>query len=358
MAKKKNLFYNIMEHSNPKCPFKIYIGGRGTGKTYSALSAYARGDLGTTIIMRRTANELEIIGADKNGDGANPFKAVYNDHPEYGDYGLHKMRSALYGLYLRDVDEDGKPHPIGAPLGYGVALSNIASIRGVDFSDVDTIIYDEFIPESHVRKIKNEGTAFLNAYESINRNRELLGKPPVTAYLLSNSNNIYHDLLIQLGLVPICEAMVRKGQEDKILVDRGIELHLIKAQGLREQKAETALYKATRGTHFSEMALDNKFTYNDFSLIGYRKTTEYRPVACIDDFCYLWKHKSNGGYYVTYNKGSIGFLEKYRSELPQERRMFCMTYLDSVNRAYVRGMIIFESYELKMLVLDIIGLLR
>ena len=44
----------------------------------------------------------------------------------------------------------------------GVALSVVANIRGIDFSDYDYIVFDEFIASAGERPIKNEFQAFLN----------------------------------------------------------------------------------------------------------------------------------------------------------------------------------------------------
>lgn len=353
MSKKKETMYvNIWDYKRSDMPFNIFIGGRGTGKTYGALKGAVEGECdGNFLLMRRTNEEFDVLcDSDQRGEGVNPFKTINTDC-NY-NYGLKKLNKKIAGIYEResDAENQGKYNYVGLPLGYATALSSIATIRSMDMSDVTDIIYDEFIPERHVRMIKNEGEAFLNAYETINRNREFNGKPAVKAWLLSNSNNIYNDILNQLGLISIVERMIARGQHDKYLTDRGIAIHLVESQALADKKSQTALYRATSGTRFADMALGNKFAYNDFSLIGHRKISEYRPLIGID-IAYIYKHKSRNEYYVSYAEGKC---QHYNSSFEQEKRKFCQKAMIKLVEAYTDGRIIFESYELKELILDII----
>ena len=75
----------------------------------------------------------------------------------------------------------------GDVVAVGIALSVVANIRGIDFSDYDYILFDEFIPSDGERPIKREFEAFLNFYETVNRNRELEGKPAVKCFLIRAS---------------------------------------------------------------------------------------------------------------------------------------------------------------------------
>ena len=55
-------FINIYDYADREYPFQIFIGGRGVGKTYSALSGVTvpeRND--KFIFMRRTQAELDLL---------------------------------------------------------------------------------------------------------------------------------------------------------------------------------------------------------------------------------------------------------------------------------------------------------
>ena len=341
-------YINIWDYEDPEYPFQVFIGGRGTGKTFSGLSGAL--DLPDRFIyMRRTAQELDLmLDSDKYGEGANPFKPI--NQAKNRNVGLSKIVKNMAGIYNRDM-VDGKMSPCGAPIGYAVALSTIASIRGMSFSDCSDCIYDEFIPERHVRKIKNEGGALLNAYETICRNREFDGAPPLRLWLLANSNDIYNDVFIEFGIVSDIEKMVARGKSHRYFKERGLAVHLINNNDeFVEAKKQTALYKLMKDSQFSEMALDNKFAYNDFSLIRHENITGYRPICSIGK-AYLYSKKGSAIVYVSYAPARC---KSYNIELEQDRKSFYNEYGRALYRRFVYSTIIFESYELKQTILDLI----
>ena len=341
-------YINIWDYKEPDYPFQVFIGGRGCGKTFGALSGAL--DLPDKFLfMRRTAQELDLmLDSEKYGEGANPFKPI--NKLKGRDVGLSKIVKNMAGIYNREM-VDGKLSPVGAPIGYGVALSTISSIRGVDFSDCSDCIYDEFIPEKHVRRIKNEGGALLNAYETICRNRELSGEPPLRLWMLANSNDIYNDVFIELGIVSDIEKMVRQGKNNRYFKDRGLAVHLINNnEEFVEAKKETALYKLTAGSRFSEMALDNKFAYNDFSLISHENLTGYRPLCHIGK-AYIYAKKGDTLLYVTYAPAKC---PSFDIETEQDRKSFYNEYGRRIHKLFIYSRITFESYELKQTILDLI----
>lgn len=341
-------YINIWAYKDPDYPFQVFIGGRGCGKTFGALSGAL--DLPDKFLfMRRTAQELDLmLDSEKYGEGANPFKPI--NKLKGRDVGLSKIVKNMAGIYNREM-VDGKLAPVGAPIGYGVALSTISSIRGVDFSDCSDCIYDEFIPEKHVRRIKNEGGALLNAYETICRNRELSGEDPLRLWMLANSNDIYNDVFIELGIVSDIEKMVRQGKNNRYFKDRGLAVHLINNnEEFVEAKKETALYKLTAGSRFSEMALDNKFAYNDFSLISHENLTGYRPLCHIGK-AYIYAKKGDTLLYVTYAPAKC---PSFDIETEQDRKSFYNEYGRRIHKLFIYSRIMFESYELKQTILDLI----
>lgn len=344
------MYINIWKYKSIAYPFQIFIGGRGTGKTYSALFGALTGACEDRFIyMRRTAQELELaLDSDDRGEGANPFKPINRNIGT--NVGLRKIVTNVAGIYNRE-EMDGKLVSVGEPKGYGVALSTLAHVRGFDFSDCADCIYDEFIPEKHVRKIKDEGGALLNAYESINRNRELEGRAPMRLWLLANSNDIYNAIFVELGIVSDVEKMIRKNQSDKYLEERGLAIHLINHNGdFVEAKSKTALYKLTRGTKFYDMALNNDFAYDDFSLIDFKPIAGYRPICSLDK-AYIYRKKGSSEYYVSYSPAKCPHFD---SRTEQERRRFMRLYGAPLMPKFVKGNIWFESFELKQLILSII----
>lgn len=342
-------FINIWEYKNVKYPFQIFIGPRGSGKTYSALENCIK-DKKKFIYMRRTQKELDLtLDSDKRGEGANPFRPINKNNNM--NVGLLPINENLAGIYNRK-EVDNKIIPEGAPIGYGVALSTVASIRGIDFSDCIYLIYDEFIPELHVRKLKNEGEAILNAYESINRNRELFKEDPLLFFLLANSNNIYNPLFITLNIVSDIEKMLSRNQKDIYFNSRGLAVHLIEPpESFKEKKAKSALYKLAGDSQFTDMALNNKFSFNDFNFCESRSLKGYSPVISLNKKFFLYKKKGEEIFYFSYASARCF---NFNVNTDQGKRLFYQEYGLILRDYYTAGRIFFESYEMKELLLEIL----
>lgn len=357
-----NLYLNIWEYvKDRQFPFHIFLGGRGTGKTYSALRGmvidrYKELEAGRKFIyMRRTQGELDMLADSKQGEGANPFKPINDDFVT--NYGFTNVVPHLLGLYHRTINDDGGYSYEGEPIGYGVALSTIAKIRGLSFEDCDVLIYDEFIKEKHVNKMKGECDAFLNAIETMNRNRELKGKPPMMAILLANSNDIYNEIFVGLGIVTDVEKMVRQGKEHRYYPQRGLAVHIMRDNAaFIEKKSKTALYKLTEGTQFHDMALKNDFAYNDFSDIKHLSTKGYQPICNVKfnrSIACVYKKKGEKLFYICYGASNV---PSYNIENTIDIHAFNRVIGISLFNMSMSHAIIYESYEIKEKILDVIGL--
>lgn len=266
-------------------PFIFCYGGRGTGKTFGALE-YARQHYFDTgerfILLRRLQSQIDLI----NKPEYSPFKAVdsFRGWEETTTKSVSKYTSGFY------VGEDC--------IGYTAALSTFANMRGFDASDCSMIIYDEFIPEAHERPLKHELSALLNAYETVNRNRELNGKKAVQMLALANANNLGNPIFDGLGLVDIVEKMEQKGKSWRELPERGILLVRLDASRISAAKSDTALYRLARGTEFEAMSIANRFAAVDSWPVRSMPLAEYRPIARLGDLCF-YRHKSRVEYYIS-----------------------------------------------------------
>lgn len=325
-------YLNVHELLNRSLPFNFAVGGRGTGKTYGSLCECI--DTGRKfLLIRRTQAQADIITRPE----FSPFKKICADRNlQITCAPVTKYNSAFF-YYTENVD--GKKIQQGEPIGYSAALSTFSNIRGFDASDVDLMIFDEFIPERHERPIKNEFEALMNCYETVNRNRELQGKKPVQLLCLANANDVANPVFVGFNLVKKASAMVEKGQEVYQDNKRGICLYMLQHSPISEDKRDTALYRATAGTRFAEMALDNSFSFNDFGNVGSRPLQEYTPVCAISRIT-IYKHKSNGTYYVSMHRtGSPPVYSDSESDVQRFRRMYGWLW-----EAYMLQKITFEEY--------------
>lgn len=286
----KNGYINIKNILSYGMPFNFVVGGRATGKTYTSLKTVIEDNI-KFMFMRRTQTQTDLI----NKNEFSPFKPINEDNGwNIGTSVISKYNSAFYNM----VDDGDKTTPCGSPLGYTCALSTISNMRGFDASDVELLIYDEFIPERHERPLKNEAMALFNAYETINRNRELNGRNPLQLLGLANANDLANPIFLALNLVKKANEMRKRGQEICIMKERGIGLFILSESPISEAKRETALYKLTKGSEFFSMSLDNDFIGLDNRLIKSRPLTEYKPLVAVGELC-IYTHKSNGKYYVS-----------------------------------------------------------
>ena len=313
-----------------KQPFNFIVGGRATGKTYGALKTAYDNQI-RFILMRRTQTQCDLI----NKPEFNPYKAINMD---IGSNITVKSISKYNSKIIEEFEESENI------LGYTCALSTISNMRGFDASDVELLIYDEFIPEKHERPLKNEGSAFLNAYETINRNRELKGADPVQVLCLANAFNIANPIFLELGLVGRCEKMKNAGQELYIDKNRGILIVMLYNSRISKAKADTALYRLSSGS-YSDMALSNDFIYNSSENIKSLALKEYTLICTVGEIS-IYRHKSQRRYYVSEHR--TGTAPQYTSD-----EVNLMRYRKNhgliLYSAYMRNAITFENMLTKSL---------
>ena len=278
-----NGYVNVKGILDEGYPFNFLIGGRGTGKTYTALKE-SKEDDERFMFLRRTQTEADLI--------SKPEFSVFK--PLNEDLGWNVMVERISKYNSMFYEPNGEEKKI---IGYTGALSTIANMRGFDASDIKRIIFDEFIPEKHVRIMKNEAEALFNAYETMNRNRELKGIEPIQLVCLANSNDITNPVFEYLKLIRVADKM-QKGNCDRWTDDkRGIQLILLHRSPISKRKANTALYRLTDETNFSAMSIDNDFRV-DRSHVKPRPINEYVPVCSVGELC-IYRHKSEPRLYAT-----------------------------------------------------------
>lgn len=264
--------------------FNIIVGGRGTGKTFGFLQELRLDNPRPFLLMRRTQVQADLISNPK----FSPLLAL--DRVRGCHTLTKKINKYIGGIYEAEVNKDGTMEACGPPLGYTAALSSIHNVRGYS-ADVDDIIFDEFNPEKGERQtISDEFNSFRNAYETLNRNRELEGRDPIKVWMLSNSNTLGNPYFIGLRIVEQVDKMIRKGQEVWRDPERGLMVINLAASPISEKKAETALYRLTGPDEFTGMALGNEFSQEARSRTGSIPLRELIPLVQIGEL-QIYRHK-------------------------------------------------------------------
>ena len=333
-----NGYINMEKIVRDKYPFTFVIHGRGTGKTYGTLRMVLDKKI-PFIFMRRTQSQVDLISKDD----FSPFKPLMDDDPSLV-LTMQPLNKYVTGVYKATRSDAGKLVPEGDALGYICALSTISNLRGFSLENVRILIFDEFIPEKHERLIRAEGDALLNAYETINRNREIKGRRPLQLLCLSNANTISAPIFETLNVIDKIDRMIRTGRQEYFDEARGIAIYLLKDSPISNKKAETSLYKATRETDFQKMALSNEFSSDHFTYIRRQPIEEYRPLATYEDVC-IYRHKSNPRlWYISRHKS--GSVPAYTSD-PFSTKKFRRDYMIMFD-AIIQGNVSFEDYYTKL----------
>lgn len=334
----ENGYLNIEYVLRQGAVFNLIVGGRGTGKTYGALLHALEQDK-KIIYMRRSQSQADVIRTPE----FSPYNAINRERGESVEMFPITKYSSL--ISRSEYDEDVKrKKPCGPPLGYVCALSTISNLRGFDMSDCELLIFDEFIPEQHERPIKHEAEAFFNAYETVNRNRELQGKAPLRVLCLANSNELASPIIMALNVARKLEQMQEKGQQMSVDAGRSLALFNLAGSPISDAKRNTALYKLTSGSTFERMSLDNRFMRETGRNIKPRPLKEYRPIVSVGEVC-IYVHKSDARLYVSsHTSGSPERYDAVDSDLDRLRKQWA-----SVWTSYMLQMVDFEDYLCEVL---------
>lgn len=315
-------------------PFTFVVGGRGTGKTYGALRSSIE-DCKVFAFMRRRQTQADMIAKPE----FSPLIPVCIDTGwTITTRPIVKGISGFFPYHL----EDKKAVLAAAPLGYILALSTLANVRGFDGSRIQLLLYDEFLPERGERCLPSEADTLLNAYETINRNRELTGSQPLQLVALANANDLGAPILQQLGLTRQLDRMAIKGRQVWTDDSRGILVLMLRDSPISAAKADTALYRLTDGSDYSAMALQNAFAYEDRAGVDSRPLREYRPLVAIGELT-IYSHKSRREFYASRHR-SGGCREYGTTEL--QIKKFRADY-GWLYRELMAGRLISEDYAAK-----------
>lgn len=326
--------YKVIDRLYPKITFFIFIGGRRLGKTYSALyKTYLRNY--KILYVRLSKEQLDL----STSIATNPYKAINNN--EMTNIQLEKCKG---GAYIYDVkSEDNKEY-----IGMATALSTFGNLRGADFSDIDVIFFDEFMTYSPIKTTtdKKEFNLLFNLIDTVNSNRELEGKKPVLVIIASNSETIDNNIIRTFGLGEEIHKMKVEGRKTYTDADRGLYLELIENKDVRDARAETSVYRLTKGTSYYDMALNNEFTNDYFGDVNKVDFKELIPAVAYNNI-YFYKHKSKELLYICKRKADCDVYNDITKKAFKRNYGYMLEYY------ITNGLCIYADYSTKMDTQDI-----
>lgn len=334
-----------MEHSNKKVdwydPTKIksynkflnfIIGGRGIGKTYGfkkdAINHFKKKGK-QFIYLRRYKTDLKKIQTFLNDQ----FKNFPKDE--------FKIKGgASFTTFLIN----------GCEMGYAIPMTTFSSLKSTSFTDVDTIILDEFIPEKagFNAYLNNEVEILLNIIDSIFRQRE------GHVYLLANNVSIVNPYFSYFGIEP---KMNKEFTTFKNNVScEQIIIQICQDEYKKGNITKSKFHKLIEGTTYGNYN-EGQFAYDTSDFIKQKtKISEYLCTLYCDGCYYgVWFDVNEG--YVFINKQinkeygfcySIGKDHKENMILAKSWRKD--QRLTMLVRSYRDGSVYYNSQETKRII--------
>lgn len=241
-------------------------GARGSGKTYGAIDYLLHRYNKPFIIMRRTIVQAGFAGSLD----ATPLKPNLREGQV-----LVERQTKVKNLYHIELLQDGEHYNDV----YIVALSGVASMRGIDLQECDWILYDEFIKEPHERPISHEYEAFKNALETLGRNRELNGLPPMRLIALSNALDIGNPYFQGLNIVDNVFRMTGDCWRDPA---RSLAVYRPASTQFIKEKKKTALYLLDG----AEKTLGNTWQGISSDQVASHSLRDAKPICNINEVAF------------------------------------------------------------------------
>ena len=232
------MFYDYSRILSYNAFVNILIGERGVGKTYGASKFVVKQFLNKGeqfAYIRRYKTELRQAVPQF-------FSSIINNN-EFPEAELTTKGKHFYCN--------------GEICGHAMTLATAQDLKGTNFDQVKTIIFDEFIIETGQRKtyLNDEVFTFLNLLESVGRMRDIRVFMLGNAVTITNPYFLYFDLTLPYN------------NDIKLFKNGLILVQYMKNEEYREAKRKSKLGQLTEGTSYGDYAIENKFVMDNRTFI-------------------------------------------------------------------------------------------
>lgn len=342
-------YYHISQDVNDYPDATIYIvwSPRGPGKTYSALRyPYHKFK---TVYVKRTNDDVATICQESNSDDFDPSPFA----PINRDFGTRvKPRLLKKGLgAFYDLDENNEP--TGEVISFIASLNAMKQIKGMNLSEAEWFIFDEFIPQAGEVVKRAEGEMLLDLYETISRDRIKRGRKPLKLILFANAEQISTHITNALEVVDTMADIQAKGISKYYDEERGIFYHHI-LKGEYTINDNVGMNKAMRGTAWALKSYEGIFSKNDFSNIVDMGVKNMRCMyhlhyRMIND-AYIYLNYKTGLYYMTNVKGNP--ISSYDLDRENEQKRFYFDHMVDLRDACIEDRFKFKKYSYYDLIIN------
>lgn len=322
---------------------------RGPGKTYSALRyPYHKFK---TLYMKRTNEDVHTICEYDGTLDMDPSPWV----PLNRDFGINVKPRLLkkgFGAFY-DADQDG--NPIGNVVNYIASLNAMKKLKGMDLSDAEWIIFDEFIPQAGEVVKKAEGEMLLDLFETVNRDRRKRGRPGLKLMLFANAEEISTHITNELEVVDTMAEMQATGQNILYDEERGILFHHITEKDFPMQQIELQdMARVMKGTAWADKAYGGLFANNDFSAIAKKSLKHMRCIYHLkyrrQNNAYIYLSNKDGTYYMSSRPGN--FIQSYDLDRENQQKKFYLEHVLQLKEACINDRMLFEKYSYYDLIIN------
>ena len=316
---------------------------RGPGKTYSALR-YMVATKTMFIYMKWTNDDIDLLcQKGYKGDSSfdpSPFKPINRDF----DCNIrpYKLREGLAGFY---EFVDGEPS--GPILGYCLSLNACIRYKGFDFSECDFIILDEAIIKKGMVVKRASGEMLLDFYMTVCRDRIKRGRGDLKMVMLSNADDISGPITNVLNIVDDIAIMNTTGIDKKYDPERGIFLHHICSEEIKDDFEKMGIYKAMKDTAWGEVAFTGNFANNDFSNVQKINLKNYKPMIHLiykRKDIYIYLNHNKGMYHFTSSRSDKCICD-YNLDHENDQKRFYQEFGIDIRCACIENRVTFQKYS-------------
>lgn len=246
--------------------FNFCAGGRGMGKTYDAkkrsmkkalASKFVRvdGELNSEnqfVLLRRYREELQMARRTFFADFAHEFPD-WELQAEGWKMRARPVLEAIEGESELDRKKRDKDNE-WIIVGYFVALSQAANVKGSSFHNVTTIIFDEFIVLKGRQYLANEAVAFLEFYSTVDRYQD-----KTVVLFCANAVSIMNPYFLYFEIRPDQMGELTPMKKDPETGEYGICVHFPDSADFKNSVYNTRFGKIIQGTDYGDYAVENNF---------------------------------------------------------------------------------------------------